>query len=218
MDDRAPSAPARTYRSELRARQAKETRGRIVDASARLFSAQGYQSTTLAAIAREAGVSAETVKAAASKAELLIAAFEVTFSGSEGAESLTETDVAEGVLALPDEIFLDAVLARITDANARGHALWTVLLGAASSDPVVDAALQLTLARRSADYRWVVRELVDRGYAGDLPDHDATAAALSFLLSPEGYQQLVGQSGWSPERYTRWLRGAVMRELATPPS
>lgn len=122
---------ARVYRSELRARQARETRARIIAAAGELFARQGYQATTIAAIARAAGVSGETVKTAASKAELLIAAFEVTFSGYEGAESLTDTDVAAGVLELPDDVFLDAVLAQITDANARGHRLWTVLLGAA---------------------------------------------------------------------------------------
>src|SRR5690349_3594795 len=100
----------RTYRSELRAQQAKQTRRRIVEASARLFATTGYQATTLAAIAREAGVSTETVKTAGSKAELLLAGFEVVFSGTEAADSLTETEVGQGVMNLPDEAFLDAVI------------------------------------------------------------------------------------------------------------
>lgn len=193
--------------------QAQQTRRRIVEASARLFSTLGYQATTLAAIAREAGVSAETVKTTAPKAELLLSAFEVTFSGSEAEESLTDTEVGAGVLELPDDVFLDAVIGQITLANARGHALWTVVLGAAASDPVVDTALQTILARRAADYRRLVEELVARGYAGQGTDLDSTGAALSFLLSPESYQQLVAQSGWTPERYTAWVRAAVLTEL-----
>ncbi|OAN33943.1 TetR/AcrR family transcriptional regulator [Microbacterium sp. H83] len=209
------TAPApRVYRSELRARQAKETRARIVAAAAELFASQGYQATTIAAIARSAGVSAETVKNTASKAELLIAAFETTFSGSEAAESLTETEVGSGLLDLPDEQFLDAVVSRITVANARGHALWTVLLGAALSDPIVDTALQGILAHRRIDLAGLVDELIRRGIAADLPDADAAAAAISFLLSPESYQQLVAQSAWSEERYTAWLRTAVLAEVS----
>lgn len=204
----------RAYRSELRARQARETRSRIVAGAARLFATQGYQATTIAAIAREAGVSAETVKGAASKAELLIAAFEVTFSGSEAAASLTDTEVAAGVLDLPDDVFLDAVLDQITTANARGHALWTVLLGAALSDPVVDEALQRMLTHRSADLARLVDELVRRRIARDLPEADAAAAAISFLISPESYQQLVVQSGWSADRYRSWLRSRVLAEVA----
>lgn len=208
-----PESVPRAYRSELRARQAQETRARIIAAAADLFASQGYQATTIAAIAREAGVSAETVKTTASKAELLIAAFEVTFSGSEAAETLTDTEVAAGVLDLSDKVFLDAVLSQITTANARGHALWTVLLGAALSDPVVDAALRAILDRRRADYRLLVSELGRRGLAAELDDADAAADALSFLLSPESYQQLVAQSGWTADRYASWLRTAVAAEL-----
>lgn len=203
----------RAYRSELRAQQALATRQRIVEASARLFATNGYQATTIAAIAREAGVSAETVKAAASKAALLIAAFEVTFSGSEGKTSLSDTEVAAGVLDLPDDVFFDTVLARIAEANARAHALWTVLLGAALSDPVVDEALQGILTHRAADNVQFVTELVRRGIAPALPDVDDAAAAVSFLLSPEAYQQLVVQSGWTQGAYLAWLHRAVECEL-----
>ncbi|GAA1539037.1 AcrR family transcriptional regulator [Microbacterium ginsengiterrae] len=207
------SVSTRTYRSELRAQQAQGTRRRIIEASAALFATKGYQATTIAAIARSAGVSAETVKAAASKAELLISAFEVTFSGSEGAASLTETEVIAGVLDLPDDTFLDTVLTQVAAANARAHALWTVLLGAALSDAVVDDALQGMLQRRAADLTQLVTVLVDRGIAAPTADVEGRAAVLSFLLSPEAYQQLVAQSGWSPARYGRWLRDAVAEEL-----
>lgn len=204
----------RAYRSALRARQAQETRRRVVEAAARLFATRGYAATTLAGIAREAGVSTETVKTTAAKSELLIAAFEVTFAGTESADSLTDTEVGRGVLDLPDAALLDAVVGQIALANARGHALWTVLLGAAASDPVVHTALRAILARRAVDYRRFVDELVARGLAPTVADPDATAAALSFQLSPEGYQQLVMQSGWTPERYTAWLRSAVLAEFA----
>jgi AcrR family transcriptional regulator len=211
------SSTPRAYRSELRAQQALATRRRIIEASARLFAARGYQATTIAAIAHEAGVSGETVKAAASKAELLISAFEVTFSGSEGAASLVETEVAAGILEVPDDAFLDAVLSQIAVANERGHALWTVLLGAALSDPLVDTALQGMLARRAADLNQLVTELIRRGLADPTGDVESTAAVLSFLLSPEGYQQLVAQSGWSMAQYGSWLRAAVGAALTRVP-
>lgn len=205
---------SRVYRSELRARQARDTRARIVAAAAELFASQGYQATTIAAVAREAGVSAETVKATAAKAELLIAAFEVTFSGSESAESITETQVGAGVIQMPDDAFLDAAIRQITLANSRGHALWTVLLGAALSDPVVDEALARILDNRRADLARFVDELLRRGIAQPTTDMDAAAAAISFLISPESYQQLVAQSGWTEAQYTAWVRDAVLAEVS----
>lgn len=208
----------RAYRSELRVAQAQQTRRRVIEAAAVLFATQGYQATTLVAIGREAGVSTETVKGTLSKAELLIAAFEVTFSGVAGAESLRDTEAAAGVMELPDDEFLDAVIAGISDANARGHALWTVLLGAASSDPVVDDALQAMLTRRRADYLLLVDQLIARGYAEAVTDRAAAAAVVSFLLSPESFQQLVAQSGMSRDAYEAWVRQAILAELRRRPA
>jgi AcrR family transcriptional regulator len=58
---RVANAPAlRPYRSELRERQTVETRGRILDATVRVMS-RGLASTSIPAVAREAGVSVPTV-------------------------------------------------------------------------------------------------------------------------------------------------------------
>lgn len=209
-------SPTRPYRSALREGQARETRTRVIHAAATVFSRLGFQAATIAAIAREAGVSPETVKATASKSELLIAAFEVSFAGAEGEESLSETPVGEGVLDIEGPAVADAVIERIALANERGHALWTVLLGAALSDEGVDAALQLILSRRGDDYRMFVGELAARGVP--VADVEAAATELSFLLSPEGYQQLVVQSGWPRERYVQWMGDQVRRVVAGPPT
>lgn len=53
-------ANARTYRSELRAQQADETRSRILDATVRVM-ARGVASVSVPGVAREAGVSVPTV-------------------------------------------------------------------------------------------------------------------------------------------------------------
>jgi AcrR family transcriptional regulator len=195
----------RAYRSELRASQAAQTRARIVAAAAEQFSSSGYAATTLAAIARAAGVSVETVKTTASKAELLLAAFEIAFSGAEARNSLTDTPAGAGVLDVPDDEFEAAVIGRIVDANARGHALWTVLLGAGLSDGIVAEALDGMLERRAADFRTLVAELSRRGLVSASVDTDVLAAELSFFLSPEGYTQLVAQWGWSLDQYRDWL-------------
>jgi AcrR family transcriptional regulator len=54
------SEAARGYRSRLRAEQAEETRGRILDATVRV-TADGIASVSIPAVAREAGVSIPTV-------------------------------------------------------------------------------------------------------------------------------------------------------------
>ena len=53
-------APAREYRSELRAQQAEDTRARILDAALRVM-ADGFASVSIPNVAHEAGVSVPTV-------------------------------------------------------------------------------------------------------------------------------------------------------------
>ena len=54
----------RQYRSAVRSEQALSTRQRALDAARALFIDRGYASTTIAAIAKAAGISHETIYAA----------------------------------------------------------------------------------------------------------------------------------------------------------
>src|SRR5262245_26084593 len=64
MDDVNTSSVAkRRYRSPLREAQAAATRARILDAALQELSAGGYAATSVAAIAKAAGVSPETIYA-----------------------------------------------------------------------------------------------------------------------------------------------------------
>ena len=67
-----PAKPKRSYQSAVRERQAGETRQRIAAAARRLLVSKGYAAMTIDAIAREAGVAAQTVYAVfGSKAGIL---------------------------------------------------------------------------------------------------------------------------------------------------
>ncbi|MEP7040551.1 MAG: helix-turn-helix domain-containing protein [Chloroflexota bacterium] len=72
---RIATPSARPYRSELRARQAEETRSRILDATIRVM-AKGIASVSIPDVAREAGVSVPTVyRHFGTKAALLTAIY-----------------------------------------------------------------------------------------------------------------------------------------------
>ena len=97
----APVQATRAYRSELRARQAGETRQRIVRAAAQLFAELGYARTTLKAIAERAQVSPETVTAHGPKTALMRAATELLGLGTEGVDDTTELPEVAAMLTLP---------------------------------------------------------------------------------------------------------------------
>jgi AcrR family transcriptional regulator len=77
-----PSVKSRPYDMSNRARQAQETRRRIVEAAARLFTRNGYSATSVSAIAAEAGVADPTVYAALeTKRHILRAVVQMTVRG-----------------------------------------------------------------------------------------------------------------------------------------
>lgn len=204
----------RSYRSALRAEQAAGTRQRILEAAAASFTEDGYHGTSLASIARRAGVSAETVKAQGPKRELLLRAFAQSFSGSDSEELLADRESGATLAGLADgDELLAATAAFIAAANSRTSALWAEILSAANADPEIAQALEALLARRRRDYLRLVELLKDRGIIAPEQDTDAAADILSFLWSPEGHQQFVRQNNWTMPQYEQWLRQSA-RHLA----
>jgi AcrR family transcriptional regulator len=212
-------AGTRPYRSALREENARQTRRRILEAAATVFSARGYASASLSEIAAAAGVSVESVKVHGPKRALLLAAFELTFGGEAGEASLTERPEVAALAALDDpERMLAGLVPFIAAANARTSGLWATFTAAARDDDAVGAVLAELLARRHADYAAMVGLLAERGMASvaglDADGRSELAAALSFVMSPEGHQQLVGETGWTDDRYAAWLL-ATVRTLLT---
>jgi len=206
------AAVSRPYRSTLREEQAAATRARILTSAAENFAARGYTATSLADIAKGAGVSVESVKLSGPKRDLLLAAFELAFAGSEGRESIAESEAVRGITEIADDTeFLTALVGFVADANERTSGLWASFLSAATSEPVVAASLGDLLERRRRDFRAAVATLDARGMIVSTRPHDELADTLSFLLSPESYEQLVAQSGWPKERYVAWLVEAARR-------
>jgi AcrR family transcriptional regulator len=209
-----PESITRPYRSTLRQEQARQTRERILDAAAEVFAARGYAGASLAEIATVAGVSVESVKVHGPKRALLLGAFERAFAGAAGEQSLAERPEIAAIAALddPDRI-LDELVPLIALANARTGGLWAAFTAAARDDQAVGGVLAGLLERRHADYGRTVDLLAERGAPGardlDAAGRRELADALSFLMSPEGHQQLVGESGWAFERYRDWLLGTV---------
>src|SRR2546430_15844731 len=80
----APVKKARRCESRRRRERAAATRRQILEAAQRLFEQQGYATTTMAAIAAEAGVALKTVYVAfATKSGLLRALWHLLLRGDE---------------------------------------------------------------------------------------------------------------------------------------
>src|SRR5690349_17182897 len=99
----AKSPRPRSYTSPVRAEQADATRSRVVRVADARFRSDGYAATSVAAVARDAGVSSQTVyNVFGSKAGLLKAAYDVAVVGDEDPAPLAERPDVRALYAEPD--------------------------------------------------------------------------------------------------------------------
>ena len=195
-----------------RTRQTQATRRRIVDAAAELFVAEGYAATTLAQVARRAGVAVQTVYFHfGNKRTVLKEAVDVAAVGDDEPVALLERPWLERVRAEPDprrviELWLD----NSRTIMERVGPIMRVVRDAAATDPEMAAQWKTNAEQRATAFRMLATLLDDRD-ALRVPLDEATDI-LCALLGLELHAMLVDR-GWTSERWQRWVSETVAATL-----
>lgn len=199
------SAVKRQYDASRRREQAEETRRRIIAAAHDLFVSDGYGRTTMAAVARQAGVSVETVYSAfRNKPTLLRQVWFVSFRGDE--QDLRLLDRPE-IQALFDEPDLPTRLRQqavtYTEVFRRFVPLHRALEGAAASEPAA-AAMVAEFDERRIDV--CTRYAKAAAKTGQLAVSQAECRDLLYATM-DGFlwHRLVAERGWSDKRFAGFL-------------
>ena len=203
----------RPYSSPRHAEMRARTRRDILAAAKRLFSERGYGSTTIDAIAGDAGVAVQTVYAAfGNKRAIVWELLETTLVGDEDPRSLIDrlTVDLEGVASTAER---QARAARyIRQVVERTAGIHRMMRDAAAVDPEIAEALDEIEARRYEDARSII-DLV--APAQTTADRRRRAADVLFAIgSYEVYDLLVGARTWPATRWERWFLRTVIPELA----
>jgi AcrR family transcriptional regulator len=195
----------RPYRSARRREQAVETRLRIIGAAHDLFVSEGYGRTTIAAVARAAGVAVETVYAAyRNKPTLLRQVWYATFRGDEEDIRLLDRPEIHAVLAEPDlATRLQAHAVALSPVFRRIAPLLRALEGATTSEPAATAMLAEFDEKRLDAARHYARAAATTGQLAVSEDEcrDLLAATMDGAL----WHRLVEERGWSDDRYAQLL-------------
>jgi AcrR family transcriptional regulator len=208
-----PVPVKRRYDATRRRQAAARTRTAILDAARELFTERGYTATPMTAIAERAGVALDTVYASVGrKPELARLLIETAISGTDQAIPAEQRDYVRAVQAAPDaETKIAIYAAAVTAIAPRLAVVLAIIQQAAHTEPDLAALWDQIAERRAANMRRFVADLatvtplrLDLGDAADIVW--ATNAA-------ELYQLLVGQRGWSPQRYERFLTDTWRRLL-----
>jgi AcrR family transcriptional regulator len=210
-----PVKPSRRYDSPRRRQQAADTRRDILAAAQRRFVEDGYGATTMAAIAKEAGVALKTVYLAfETKSGVLRTLWHLLLRGDEERAPVGERAWYQEVLDERDPVRrlqLNARNSRVV--KERAAPLLGVIRNAAALD--ADSAELWGRIQREflANQRAIVDALAADGALVEGLDAARAADILWTLNHPDVWRLLVGERGWTPSEYERWFGDASRASL-----
>ena len=179
----------------------------MLDAAQRVFAERGYASTTIEAIASEAGVAVDTVYAGfGSKRGLLSALMDVRVGGDDEPIDLLERSGPQGVRREPNQKRqVEAFANDISSIIERARPVDDVMRGAAAVDSEIAGLRARLQEQRFQNMLKFVSWVTANGpLRGGMSEEDA-AAIVWGLTSPEMHRLLRVDRGLTIERYTEWL-------------
>lgn len=205
-------SPNKSGRGQARTRLARRA---VVESARTLFLERGYAATTIEAISEHSDVPSATVyRLFSSKLGILKAVLDTSIAGDDQPLAVQERPDVASLFSEPDPHKLLAGFAGITTAiNQRTNDVYRVLVSAAGSDPAAAELLTEIRQQRDRGQGRIARSLA-RAHAlkPGLRERDA-ADLIHTLMAPEVYRLLVGDRGWTPERYQRWLATTLTQQL-----
>jgi AcrR family transcriptional regulator len=191
-------------------------RRRILDAAWELFLADGYPATSIAAIARRAGVSEDLVfRLFSSKLGVLKQLMDVAIGGDEEDIPLLEREDPQAVRACPDQHQqVDMFATGMTAQLDRLRPLNDLMRSAAAVEPEI-AALRddLHLRQRRFAMNMVATWIAANGPLRDEMSTEHAGAIIWTLAGPEVHRLLTVDCGWSREGYRGWLAAQLTAAL-----
>lgn len=197
--------PRRRYDSSRRQELARRNKQVVLDVAERRFLSDGYATTTVVAIAQEAGVSVELIyKIHGGKGGLVKAIYERRLAGVGPVPAYERSDQMREQQSDPRTIMREWGL--LTAEVAAGLTPIRLLLrAAATTDPDMAALLQQTENQRLERMRHHAEFLAQRGYLRS----DVTVSEASDILwacsSTEFYELLVLQRNWPLPRFAQFI-------------
>jgi len=204
--------PRRPYNSERRREAADRNRAAVLAACRELLFLDGFQATTVRAVAERAGVSVETVyKTFGGKPGLVKALWDSTLAGDDEPVPMGARPQAREMLrATEPGAKLRLYAAFVRGIHERITPLFTLLTQAG---PDVGEVLETGERERLTGVTAFITHLDEAGMLGPDADRAHLADALWALAGPQLYTQLTAGRGWSADTYEDWLAATLTATL-----
>ncbi|HTK16365.1 MAG TPA: helix-turn-helix domain-containing protein [Acidimicrobiia bacterium] len=210
--------PYDARRRRERATQEREaTRGRVVEAARDLFLSRGYVATTMADIARDAGVALQSVYSAGqSKADLLHLVVDLAVAGDHQDLMLVDRPEFAAVAAESDPVRQVEMLSSLIAATMERLApVWVAYREAAAVDPKAAANLVAAHQRRRETFGIMIRMIPEQHLRHPYEQSADTAWAIGSIDIVLLQRAVLD---WDGTRHAQWLRDTLVDQLLRPTS
>ncbi|MBX3087755.1 MAG: TetR/AcrR family transcriptional regulator [Cryobacterium sp.] len=181
-----------------------ETRRVLLGAAAAEFESIGYLKTTVANIAKRAGVTVQTLYLAwGSKRELLRAYLSNQLVGDDDPTVHFQKEL-EDAKPLTAEDALERIVTIFVEAASRASKAWRIYRDAAPIDPEIAEDWHQLQTRRLGTLRALVSKLPKEAVRRGLTEENL-ADTVWAIASPDSYILLLDYGGYDPARYQTWL-------------
>jgi AcrR family transcriptional regulator len=201
----------RSYDASGRREQARARRLAVVLAARDLFERDGFRATTIAAIARHAGVSAESVyKGFGTKAALAKAVFDLVIAGDDEPVPVAERPAMQAIRDEPDVRRKIAMfVGGLAQRQARSAAVQILIRDGRHVDDSLAPIWAKLTDEGLTGMTMLGRQLLETGQLRDGISLDEVRDVLWNYLAIDTYERLVLTQHWSLERYSHWLARAI---------
>ncbi|WP_062352129.1 TetR/AcrR family transcriptional regulator [Herbidospora yilanensis] len=204
----------RRYVSGVRQENARATRERIAAAARTLMLERGYAATTMADVARAAGVVVQTLYTSSpgGKPGLAKLVWDVTLAGDAEPVPQSERPQVRAIIAEPDPVRkLAAYAAMAVEIYERVGPVHRVLRAAAATDAGLADLLAATERQRLTGSLGPAAHLKEAGVLREGLTVERAAAHIYALTSLEVFEHLTEIAGWTPGECRDWL-ARVLRD------
>jgi AcrR family transcriptional regulator len=199
----------RPYQSAVRERQAADTRQRIAAAARRLLAAKGYAAMTIDAVAREAGVAAQTIYAVfGSKIGILNEILD------EARFDETYQELVRQARTAPDPrarlLYAARIARQIFDSE---RPVLDLLRGAGVLAPELSRVERERESMRYERQAPLIEYLAKKKQLRAGLSQTRAREILWTLTSRDLYRMLVRERGWPSQEFEDWLGDTLLRAL-----
>lgn len=195
--------------------RAQKTHWRIVKAAFELFCERGYAGTTMALIAKRAGVAVQTVYFVFhTKSELLSRSYDFAVMGETTKIPQRQPWHARAVAAPDIRTAIREFVIGVGEITRRLTPLYVVARAAAESDADIARVVKLHEDWRIEGYRQVLEDvfLAKAPLRAGLTRERATHLLLLYV-GMDVYHALVDGSGWTDDEWAEWTVATIAEQL-----